>query len=125
MTTVNKIADLSFPDMDALDMNIDRTVRIMTVSMSGAWIEGPVAAGDLVISEWESVRQRRFEYEKNMWFDIPCEDEEGFKDISEFECDDHQITMRGFGKESGAWLEMVVKGGKAEYQRRGGPVGRG
>ena len=116
MKTINNIANLTFPDMDALDLRIDRTTRIVTISMSGAWIEGPVLAGDLVISQWESLHQRRYECLQNTWVDIPWGQEEIFKDLSEFECDEHQTTMRGFGKMTGAWLEMIVKGGTAEYR---------
>jgi len=113
MTSISNSADLSFPDQDVVGMRIDRENSIAVLSMTGAWLNGPVGKGDLILSHWRALQQRRFASGKNLWLEIPHGSEEPLKDICEFIIDDDIICLRGFGKNSGEWIEMRFNGGQA------------
>lgn len=119
MSIIQRLDELSFPDCDVLEMRLDHGSRRISFVMSGAWIPaGSIASGDLIISDWETFRQRRYDLTRGGWVDTPIGQEEPLKDIPEFLVEGNEIVLRGFGAISGEWVEIATVGGQGLYRIR-------
>ena len=102
--------DLSFPDRDVVAMHIDRVRRTLSIRTTGAWTDRALGAGALVIEGWTFLLQRRYDAQQKSWSEIPPGDEEPLKDLPDCEFGNEEIALRGFGKQSGQWVEVLVQG---------------
>lgn len=119
MSNAYSLDELSFPDYSVSEMRIDHATRRAFFAMKGAWTPaGSLGSGELIICDWETLYQRRFDMTEKSWVDVPCGQEESLKDIPEFLADSNQIVARGFGAVTGEWIEIVAKGGRGEYRTR-------
>ena len=107
MTDLIPIDHLSFPDQRITAWSANS--NIVRIRLSGAFlltvIDVPV---ELTIAEWSSFQSRSFHdghwsYSKNF---------EPLKDICECSLSSDPVILRGFGAQSGKWLEHCFHQGR-------------
>ena len=109
------VFSLSFPDERVIAMRLDKPSRVLELDLTGAWSTTRIGPGTLKFRDWHEVIQRRFEHSANHWQLVQSGLEEPIKDICELEVTSERIIVRGFGVQSGSWLEIVIDGGSAQY----------
>jgi len=103
---------LSFPDNQVLDMQL--TENMLVILLNGAWLE-TTRQGELfnscylVLKNWQDLYIRRYDIEEQ-WSELSMDTTDFLKDICEAEFSEKQVTLRGFGSQSGLWLEYQARG---------------
>jgi len=62
-----------------------------------------------VLKNWQSLQIRTY-HPQNHWSELPADTTDFLKDICEVDFAGHCISLRGFGSQSGQWLEYRIEG---------------
>jgi hypothetical protein len=89
--------DLVFSPDSYLEMDFSAQEKRLTL-----FIEEYV----LNFQDWEELHVRSFNHEKNTWAEL--DEAETLRDLCEYEIIESVAYLRGFGKESGEWLEWTI-----------------
>jgi hypothetical protein len=110
-----RLRDVSFPDELVSNVRLDRANSNICFLVSGVFIDGTPEPrihmeSQVMISAWDSVQMRVYLHETHAW--RASEDIEGDfpSEVLEWEPSKTGLALRGFGKKSGSWVEIVVKG---------------
>ena len=110
----HKLGLVSFPDFAVLSWRIDIGERYMVIITDGAFLDEGNGQGfiraKLCFSKWDWLCFRYFDAQVEKWYKCSYDYDE-LKDICEFEVSEAQITLRGFGRRSGQWIEIEITGG--------------
>ncbi|CAG9001007.1 MAG: hypothetical protein CENE_03029 [Candidatus Celerinatantimonas neptuna] len=111
MIIINKteLGKLSFPDFTVTQMVINLDKKVSEIFTDGAVIDDDAGlieldSGKLVIKHWQEISIREYQADISSWVGIELLQADKLKDICE-EVFDDDIVLRGFGYQSGLWLE--------------------
>lgn len=111
MIIINKteLGKLSFPDFTVTQMVINLDKKVSEIFTDGAVIDDDARlieldSGKLVIKHWQEISIREYQADISSWVGIELLQADKLKDICE-EVFDDDIVLRGFGYQSGLWLE--------------------
>lgn len=114
----NKIRKLSFPDQKIISVEFNPAEKYLLIELDGAWLDGKqLGEGKLVFQKWKDITFRKFDHTCENWIEIEENDFESLVDICEFECNENQAVLRGFGALSDLWIEYKINHSiiKAEF----------
>ena len=63
----------------------------------------------LCLQSWQDLEVRLFDHERQKWIVLQAGVFEPIKDICEFERIDDKLSLKGFGANSGLWIEYSIK----------------
>jgi hypothetical protein len=115
MKTISNTQDLQFPDCSVLHMVVNHDLKRAEIEMSGAWSEALLPRGILILRDWHTWQQRRFDLATKSFIDVSHRQEEKLKDIPEFLKEGGKTILRGFGSTNGEWIEIVAMVAICEY----------
>jgi kynureninase len=111
----HELKQLSFPDAQVTDMQLLAIEKVLVILLDGAWLETAqngesLKSCHLVIKNWETLRIQAYNHTQKCWFNLPIDTTDLLKDICEAEFSANSVHLRGFGTQSGQWLEYIVEG---------------
>ncbi|GEM_PF-1819882 len=103
---------LSFPDVRVIDMQF--TADVLVIWLDGAWLETSQSGESfkschLVLKNWQTLQIRTYD-PQNHWSELSADTRDFLKDICEADFAEHCVNLRGFGSQSGQWLEYQARG---------------
>lgn len=106
----NKTIDkLSFPDFYIEKMEFDPCKKNLLIAVEGAWLEfnggKKLGKGVLRIDSWETVIIKSYHPKSSFWQVEDPLSTDRLKDLCEVKYGDSMITLCGFGKKNGYWME--------------------
>ena len=103
---------LSFPDFEVEKMEFSLKEKILKIFVEGAWLdinEGiKLGKGILFFNEWESLSINRFNSSTKRWSMVDESSLEPLRDLCEVKFFDCTISLSGFGKKFGQWMEWKI-----------------
>lgn len=110
LLTEAQIQNLSFSDCKVEKMQFDISNRIVDIKTDGAYVVMDECVEfqscRLMVKNWESVSARLYRAKTKQWEELDVNCIEKLVDICEFNYD-QEIVFRGFGAESGQWVEIT------------------
>jgi hypothetical protein len=111
-----EIASVSFPDCAVLFWLVDADLHRVAIRTDGAFLDNGenrnFTRAEMSFTNWSSIGVRRFDVKSNNWERCSYDYDE-LKDICEFAVSEKEITVRGFGRRTGHWIELTIVGGIA------------
>lgn len=110
----DEIKHISFPDFKVISIRIDIKNKVLNLSVEGIWIENKSGIGkELGSNVFNFIAWKEFQIRKNSenlteWVNVSTENFEGLKDICEFQLLGEEIYLKGFGNQSGLWVEYKI-----------------
>ena len=108
----NMMKKLSFPDFDVEKMEFLPQKKMLKIFIDGAWLdieEGmQLGKGVLFFSDWENLSIRRFDSTIEKWFTVEELRIECLEDLCEVKFSDSTVSLCGFGKKNGQWMEWKI-----------------
>jgi hypothetical protein len=110
LLTQAELKELSFPDSKVECMEINNQDKTARIELNSAYLscKGGVRlpACDVQIKQWHSLSAKLYKASMERWETLEEDCIESLTDICEFEYGD-DVVFRGFGEESGQWIEIV------------------
>ncbi len=104
--------NLSFPDFEVEKIQFSPQEKILEIFVEGAWldIDGGIKLGRGVLfsKEWQSLSINRFNPITEKWSTVEEFSPEPLRDICEFKFFDSTVSLYGFGKHVGQWIEWRI-----------------
>lgn len=116
------IRNLSFPDFNVEKMEFLPEQKILKVFVEGAWLginEGTVLGkGVLFFNDWDLLSISRYDPILERWYEVEIRNAEELSDLCEVKFSNSNISLYGFGKKLGQWLEWKISHAKihAEFE---------
>ncbi|MBA3958487.1 MAG: hypothetical protein H0X51_08890 [Parachlamydiaceae bacterium] len=111
---------LSFPDFNVEKMEFLPEKKILKVFVEGAWLEidGGTALGKgvLFFNDWDVLSINRYDPILEKWNEIEISNSEELRDLCEVKFFNSNISLCGFGKWVGQWLEWKITNAKMHAQ---------
>lgn len=110
--------NLSFPDIDVEKMEFSPVEKVLRVFISGAWLDikgensKQLGKGILFIDAWDTLSIQQFDALEEKWEILNTSAPEFLRDLCEVKLSDNTISLCGFGKESGVWVEWKINHAK-------------
>jgi len=111
---LDEINRLSFPDFNVLEIQFDPKIKYLYIKIDGAWFETEnskgkeLKEGTMRFHSWENIILKKYDINCSKWILIAATEFEPIKDICEFQITKKNIYLRGFGKQSGLWVEYEL-----------------
>lgn len=113
---------LSFPDMQVEKMEFEPQNKRLDILVNGAFLDvnniGILGRGVLHFNDWESISIRRFDPFSEEWLETDNVEPEELKDLCEVCFTSSDVSLCGFGKTIGNWLEWKIKNTKMRAEFR-------
>jgi hypothetical protein len=114
--SISELQNLTFPDSRVLDMNIDLDKRLARIDTESGYLAldggNKLRNCKIIIKNWSSISAKLYRSQTREWENLRSNIEK-FDDICEFEFNE-KITFRGFGSDSGQWIEIIFAKGILE-----------
>lgn len=119
LMTESEMQKLSFPDCQVEKMHIDIHNKIVEIQTSCGYLDmAPgivVKTCKVIIKNWRSISASLYRADTKKWEKQNQENIEKLNDICEFNYG-KDIILRGFGVETGQWIEIVINEAILEVQ---------
>jgi hypothetical protein len=115
---------LSFPDFNVEKMEFLPEQKILKVFVEGAWlgINGGTVLGKgvLFFNDWDVSSISRYDPILEKWYELEISNSEELRDLCEVKFSNSNISLCGFGKKLGQWLEWKISNAKmhAEFETK-------
>lgn len=119
----NMMKNLSFPDFEVEKMEFSPQKKILKIFVEGAWLDvdggTKLGKGILFFNEWKSLTIYRFDPSTEKWSsaddEFPAEQLRALCEVNFF---GSTISLSGFGKQLGQWMEWKIVNAKmhAEFE---------
>lgn len=110
------IKNLSFPDFSVKKMEFSPREKILNIFVDGAWLEvdggTKLGKGTIFFEEWESLSVYRFNPDTEKWSHLDESSAETLRDLCEIKFFNSTISLCGFGKQTGQWIEWRIVNAK-------------
>lgn len=122
LTLTQFIKDTELNDFKVNDIRLNVAARQFKVNLEGAyWFENgsskPIIlekGGLITINNYSSFEAKYFSPEDNLWRTLDYESLEIIDEINEKSYDGEVLKLAGIGKNSGYWIEYLIKSGDCE-----------
>lgn len=109
---IKYLMKLSFPDSTVTEMIIDKSLRTLKIKVDTAWLDNDggitLNNGELMFFRYDTIECRSYNKIDEDFTWVKCQDIVVLKDICEFQIADNKIFLRGFGRSSGFWTEIII-----------------
>jgi hypothetical protein len=115
--------NLSFPDFEVEKMEFFPQEKTLKIFVEGAWLDldggSKLGKGALFFKEWDSLSINRFDPATEKWSLVEGIPVEPLRDLCETKFFDSTVSLCGFGKQMGQWLEWKIVNAKmhAEFDQ--------
>lgn len=110
------LSSVSFPDFAVLSWLLDAVLCNLAITTDGAFLDDDqgqrFSRASLSFANWDSLSVRRYDAQTETWEHCSYDYDE-LKDICEFDISGEAVTLRGFGRKGGHWMEVRIVGGTA------------
>lgn len=110
ITKKEEIRSLSFPDTKVISMNLDLAHTTFIIQTDTAFLSNKkidLKQCKVSVSNWKNIGAKIYYSDTKCWKILSLFNLEPLVDICEFEVTENShIIFRGFGKESGQWIEL-------------------
>lgn len=104
--------NLSFPDFEVEKMEFSRQEKLLKIFIEGAWLDvgkgTKLGKGILFFKEWGALSISRFNPIKEKWSPVEDFSPESLRDLCEVKFFDSTVSLCGFGKQTGQWMEWKI-----------------
>lgn len=104
--------NLSFPDFEVEKMELSPQEKTLKIFVEGAWLDidggTKLGKGVLFFKGWESLAINRFNPITEKWSLVEEVSPETLRDLCEIKFFDASISLSGFGKTLGQWMEWRI-----------------
>lgn len=116
--TYDQFKKLNFSDFNIESMTLDKVSKIVTIKIEGArlkenydWL---VLSHVLIkIYSWYEISILLYETNNSTWLSLNQDEYDPLKEICETNTD-NKLTLKGFGKRTGQWVEYIFFNAKIE-----------
>jgi hypothetical protein len=112
----NMFNKISFPDYEILKMEVNLENKIIKIEIEGAFLdisEGLFLKRGLIIFNDFNRLEMKY-YDDNLEIFVLMKNRDLLKSIDEFIYDKSKTILKGFGKQTGKWIEYHIFGAKIE-----------
>lgn len=106
------LTHISFPDFEVEKMVYSPHEKSLKIFVENAWLDRDggfeLGKGCLLFSEWDSISINRFDSILEKWSEVNIFPIEALRDLCEVKISDSNISLCGFGKETGQWMEWRI-----------------
>ena len=104
--------NLSFPDFEIEKMEFSSQRKILKLFVEGAWLEAnggtKLGKGVLFFNDWVSISISKFDPSIEKWVSVEESTPEMLRDLCEVKFFNSNVSLCGFGRNSGQWLEWKI-----------------
>jgi len=122
MKILDKITmkNLSFPDIEVQKMELSFQEKVLKIFVEGACLDIngkglKLNKGMLFFNGWKSLSISKFNHVHENWIEVDISSTEPLNDLCECLFSELEVSLRGFGKITGEWLEWKIIRPKEMY----------
>ncbi|MES2344535.1 MAG: hypothetical protein V4494_01160 [Chlamydiota bacterium] len=114
MKKINKkmMKNLSFPDFEVEKMEFSSQEKTLRIFVEGAWLDidggSKLGKGVLLFTGWETLSITKFNSNTQKWSPLEEFSAQPLKDLCEVKFFDSTVSLSGFSKETGQWIEWKI-----------------
>ncbi len=101
---------ISFPDFEMYKMNVSLIERKIYISIEGAFLDNSkgivLGQGEIMIKNFSDIEIKLFNDDKIK--SLNSKDIDILKSIDEYIYEENKIIFKGFGKNTGKWIEYII-----------------
>jgi len=107
--TLDVLKKIIFSDFDVKKMDVFFDEKKIFILMEGGILDNRVLKDiEIIFFNFEKVELKLFDNENQKWVNLTKISLDKLKDICEFLYDNNNIILRGFGENTGKWIEYKI-----------------